>query len=186
MLEWLKVALSVIYDRPMRCRLVGMRPVVICLLQSTDDNNRFLLINPAEKPAALMPPQEGIEANESIEQATERCLQVELGIRESDMHFRRSVWLGSRSIPEQHGERDIAYSLVKMRGKAYYAALIKISEDVQTRPNHAEIAASKWVTVEEIRDGLSSNSLRKQWVITQAFRNLLSITLDGNQIRGDS
>jgi putative (di)nucleoside polyphosphate hydrolase len=184
MLEWLKVAASVLYDRPMRCRLLGMRPVVICLLQASNDNDRFLFINPSEKPVALMPPQEGIEPNESVEQAVERGVNVELGIAETDMHFRRSVWLGSKTIPEQHGERDIAYSLFKMRGKAYYAALVRVPSDVTLRLNSAEIAASQWVTVEEIRTALATNSDRKKWVIKQAFRKLLSIDLDDNQTKG--
>lgn len=177
MLEWLKIALSLLYDRPMRCRLVGLRPVVICLLQASNDTGRFLFVNPAEKPFSLMPPQEGVEPNESIEQAVERGLNIELGIAEKDMHYRRSVWIGSKVIPERHGERDIAFSPVKMRGKAYYAALVKIPDDVAIRLNGAEIAGSQWVSIEEIRLALENNSDRKKWVIRQAFWKLLSIVL---------
>ena len=181
MLSWLKIALRVAYDRPMRCRVLGMRPVVICLIQSTENSDTFLFVNPSEKPAALMPPQEGIEPGESIEEAVVRGLETELGVVESQMHFRRSAWIGSKPIPEQKGERDVAYSLVKMRGKAYYAALVKISETAVPQPNSAEIAGWRWVSAAEVTEALESNSVRKQWVIQEAFRKLLAKELGGEK-----
>lgn len=180
MLQWIKVIASIAYDRPMRCRLIGMRPVVVCIIQATEDN-AFLFVAPSQKPDAWMPPQEGIEPNESIEKAIVRGLDAELGISENDMHFRRSVWIGSKSIPEQHGERDIRYSLVKMRGKAYYAALVKVSRETTLRLNPAEIARSEWFGVEQIAPQLSTNSERKQWVIREAFQKLLSLDLTSNK-----
>ena len=91
MLDWIKVAGKLAYDRPTRERLLGYRPVVICLIQSLE-RDAFLFVQPAASRDAWMPPQEGINPNGSVEQATVQCLDVELGISRNQMHFRRSVW----------------------------------------------------------------------------------------------
>ena len=174
MLEWLKILGRVVYDRPMRMRLIGYRPVVMCLIQATD-SEKYLFVRPAEKPEALMSPQEGIEAKEQIGEAAARGRKAELGIAENQIHFRRSAWLGSRKIPEQKGERDIQYSLVKMRGKAYYAALIKMPESTTIKCNNAEIAGHEWLDLEQIRERLPTNSERKQELIRSMFKKLLQI-----------
>lgn len=173
MLEWAKLILSAVYDRPMRSRVMGYRPSVICLIQSTDDGGKFLFISPTEKPNAWMPPQEGVEPNESIEKAAARGLKDELGIPESQIHFRRSVWLGKELIPEQRGERDVKYSTFKMKGKAYYAGLVKAPESVAIQPNPAEVANHEWLTLEQIRERLETNSERKQRLIANLFLKLL-------------
>lgn len=173
MLEWTKIAFSVIYNRPMRCRVLGYRPVVLCLVQAVD-KDAYLFISPSLKPNAWMPPQEGIEPAETVEMATVRGLNVELGIAENQLHFRRSVWLGCQRIPEQKGERDIAHSMVKMRGKAYYAALIKVSSMTAITRNPAEIANYEWLDEGAISSRLSCNSQRKQAVIRNAFKKLLN------------
>jgi len=173
MLEWAKILVKLAYDRPTRCRLVGLRPVVLCLLQSLEQD-KFLFISPTSKPAAWMPPQEGIEPNESIEKAAIRGVGAELGITENQLHFRRSVWLGAKQITEQKGERDVAYSLMKMRGKAYYASLIKLSSQTVVVPNVAEIANHEWLSLEGITSRLKTNSGRKQKLIRAAFEKLLS------------
>lgn len=176
MLDWLKVCGRVFYDRRMRKRLLGYRPVVMCLIQATDAET-FLFIQPTEKPDAWMPPQEGIEPSESIEDAAIRGLNAELGIAENQVHFRRSKWLGSRKIPEQQGERDIQYSIMRMRGKAYYAALVKLPESTAIVCNDAEIAGYEWLSVGEVRERLQTNSDRKQELLRSMFRTLLNIEL---------
>jgi putative (di)nucleoside polyphosphate hydrolase len=115
MLDWIKVAGKLAYDRPARERLLGYRPVVICLIQSLD-RDAFLFVQPAASRGAWMPPQEGIEPNGSVEQATAACLEVELGIARNQLHFRRSVWLGRKAIPERQGSRDVEFSIRPMQG----------------------------------------------------------------------
>lgn len=176
MLDWIKITIKFLYDRRTRCRLLGMRPVVVCLIQSKD-TNEFLMIRPSQKPNCWMPPQEGIEPNETIEKAAIRGLNSELGIAENQLHFRRSTWIGTFKILAQQGERDIQYSLMKMRGKAYYAALINVRKDTILNLNLAEVAEAKWQTVDEIMANLSANSARKQKVITDSFKKILQLTL---------
>ena len=103
MLSWIKVGAGILYDRRMRARVLGYRPGIICLVKSTQ-TDRFLFITPTEKPTAWMPPQEGIEADESPKAAAIRCLRVELGIPEEKTHFRKTVWLGCKEIPEQQAD----------------------------------------------------------------------------------
>ena len=176
MLDWLHVLAKAIKDRPMRQRLIGMRPVVMCLIQSTD-NERYLFIRPTHRPDAWMPPQEGIEVDESLEAAATRGLHAELGVEENKIHYRRSTWLGSRITPEQQGERDIEYSLLPMRGKAYWAALIKMPEGNEITINEAEIAGHEWLSLSDVRERLDSNHQRKQQLIQQAFAQLLKTEL---------
>lgn len=176
MLEWIKVLGRLLYDRRMRQRMLGYRPVVMSLIQATD-TDQWLFIRPAAKAHAWMPPQEGIEPGESVEQAAIRGIESELGVSESQVHFRRSQWLGSKRIPEQTGERDIEYSLVKMRGKAYYGALVKMSQSTSINLNNAELAGFEWLTVEQVRERLETNSERKQELIRKLFSGLLNIDI---------
>ncbi len=177
MLEYVKLAFKFIYDRPTRKRLWGFRPVVICLIQGVGDKDKFLFICPAAKPTAWMAPQEGIEPDESLENAVHRGLKAELGIPENQLQFRRSCWLGDKKIPEQRGERDVKNSLVKMRGKAYYAALVKVSTEADITNNPAEVAKFKWLTIDEIEKNLPTNSGRKQGLTKLMFSKLLKIDL---------
>ena len=174
MLDWLKILLRAIYDRVLRQRLIGMRPVVMCLIQSTE-GDRYLFIRPSQSPDAWMPPQEGIEVADSIETAAMRCLRAELGVEENKIHYRRSTWLGARVIPEQQGERDIEHSLLPMRGKAYWAALIKMPEANEIEMNPAEIAGFEWLSLQQVNERLDTNHDRKQHLIRQAFAQLLKI-----------
>lgn len=177
MLDWLKLGCSILYDRKARYRLQGYRPGVICLIQSVSDASKFLFITPTQKPTAWMPPQEGIEPDESVEAALARGLQAELGIEENEIHFRRSSWLSLEKIPEQRGERDVEYSLVKMKGKAYYGGLVKVSQETEIKPNTAEVSEFAWLSIEEIQDRLATNSERKQRLLRQAFSKLLSLDI---------
>jgi isopentenyldiphosphate isomerase len=124
-----------------------------------------------------MPPQEGIKANETPEAAAIRCLKVELGIPEDMTHFRRTIWLGCKKIPEQHGGRDIEHSVTRMRGKAYYAGLIKVDDSTRVVANPAELADFAWLEIDQIRERLMSNSEQKQHLLRQAFQKLCGISI---------
>ncbi|QGQ22365.1 NUDIX hydrolase [Gimesia benthica] len=178
MFEYVKDAIKFLYDRRTRKRILGYRPTVICLIQNTENEDLFLFIRPAQKSHAWMAPQEGIEATESIEDAAIRCLEDELSITENKVHYRRSVWLGVEKIPEQTGERDVEHSVFKMRGKAYYAALIKVSSSVMISCNPSEVAESEWLSIEMIRARLNTNSDRKQKLIKLMFSKLLNTNIN--------
>lgn len=178
MLNYIKEGVKILVDRRARKRFWGYRPVVACLIQSTSSPDRFLFVTPVAKPDTWMPPQEGIEPNDSIEAAVIRCLRVELGIEENQLQVRRSVWLGCHQIPEQRGERDVPFSPFKMKGKAYYAALVKASEQIEFQLNPAEVARAEWLDLKTIVDRLAGNSERKQGLIKRAFDLLLAIPLD--------
>lgn len=174
MLDWIKVAARAVYDRRMRDRLMGFRPVVMCLIQATDADT-FLFVCPTSKPHAWMLPQEGIEPGESVEVAAIRGLEAELGLSEEKVHYRRSAWLGRKAIPEQKGERDIQHSLLGMRGKSYYGALIKMPTSNAVILNQAELCKHEWITLDQIRERLPTNSQRKQELIRTLFKKHLKV-----------
>ena len=176
MLDWIKVAGKLAYDRPTRERLLGYRPVVICLIQSLE-RDAFLFVQPAASPDAWMPPQEGIEPNGSVEQATVQCLDVELGIGRNQMHFRRSVWLGRKPIPERQGSRDVEFSIRPMQGKAYYGSLSKVAEETSVTCNPTEVSGYEWLTVGQVRERLSANSNRKVELLKVLFDKLVHTEL---------
>ena len=176
MLDWIKVAGKLAYDRPTRERLMGFRPVVICLIQSLQ-RDAFLFVQPAASRDAWMPPQEGIDPNGSVEQATMQCLDVELDISRSHMHFRRSVWLGRKAIPERQGSRDVEFSIRPMQGKAYYGSLSKVAEETSITCNPAEVSGHDWLTVDQIRERLATNSSRKVELLKVLFDKLVHTEL---------
>lgn len=176
MLDWIKVAGKLAYDRPTRERLMGFRPVVICLIQSLQ-RDAFLFVQPAASRDAWMPPQEGIDPNGSVEQATMQCLDVELGISRSHMHFRRSVWLGRKAIPERQGSRDVEFSIRPMQGKAYYGSLSKVAKETSITCNPAEVSGHDWLTVDQIRERLATNSSRKVELLKVLFDKLVHTEL---------
>lgn len=171
MFDWIKVAGKLAYDRPTREWLLGYRPVVMCLIQSLE-RDALLFVQPAAGSGAWMPPQEGIQPNASGESATLQCLDVELGIGRNQMHFRRSVWLGRKAIPEREGSRDVEFSIRPMQGKAYYGSLTKIAEDTEITCNPAEVSAYEWVTIDEVRDRMTANSDRKKELLSVLFDRL--------------
>lgn len=168
MLDWIKVAGKLVYDRPTRERLLGYRPVVMCLVRSTT-REAYLFVQPTANPKAWMPPQEGIAPHATVEQAAIDCLAVELGIPRNQLHFRRSVWLGRKAIPERKGSRNVEYSLRPMQGKSYYAALILVDEGCQVVRNPAEVAGHEWLTRDEVRSRLVNNSARKIELLEKLF-----------------
>ncbi|MEM9645299.1 MAG: NUDIX hydrolase [Planctomycetota bacterium] len=176
MLDWIKVAGKIAYDRPTRERLLGYRPVVMCLIQSLE-RDAFLFVQPTAGRGAWMPPQEGIPPDASVESATTQCLDIELGIGRNQMHFRRSVWLGRKAIPEREGSRDVEYSIRPMQGKAYYGSLTKVAEDTPVTCNRAEVSAHEWLTILDIRDRMSANSSRKRELLQALFHRLARIEL---------
>jgi putative (di)nucleoside polyphosphate hydrolase len=177
---FIKLAAKFAFDRGVRARLFGYRPVAMCIVQAAGGGNRYLLVVPEMNHSIWAPPQEGIRVNESIEDAAHRCLKVELGIEEGQVQFRRSCWLCSRVLPKgRWGERDLEYSLAKMKygyamiGKAYFGALVAVAGDVKIRVNPAEVHDYAWVDPDEYLRRVASNVPDKTSIIQMAWAKLV-------------
>lgn len=178
--EEIKFAIKLFYDRSSRKRLVGLRPGVICLVttRNSGQQSEFLLIRPSADTSVWMPPQEGMNFDESIEHAAARCLWTELGIAESEIQFRKSRFLGDRVFgPEREGERDIHFSVIGMRGKSYFAALVYVDRGVEVNLNPAEVYEHKWVGLDQITEHISSAEESKRAIISKAFHTTLGHTV---------
>ena len=173
MLDWLKLGVQLAYDRSARKRVTGLRPTIMCITQSVSDQNRFIFIRPAADPSVWMPPQEGIEFGESMEQAALRCLDIELGLKEDQVQFRKSAFIADRLMPHRSGDRDIQYSVLPMRGKSYFAAYVKVDESAAIERNSAEVAEHAWIDSAEAVARLASHRQEKIKIIAAAFECLL-------------
>jgi hypothetical protein len=171
--------LTFFFDRNARLRLFGYRPEVICIIQGAE-NKKILFIQPRANQEIWSPPQEGIEPRESIEQASKRCIEVELGIRANHTQYRRSVWISKRRLPStRKGERDLTFisseknQLIHMIGKAYYAAHIIVDDNIEIKPNKAEVSSWKWLSHKNISEHLESIPKDKQAILLTSLEKLI-------------
>jgi hypothetical protein len=178
--DWFQLGYKWIFHRKYRLHLMGFRPEVICLIQSTDSEKNYLLVKPLQDCAIWMPPQEGIHLEETLKSAAIRCLNTEVGLTESQMQLRRSIWVGKRLFPEHRkDERNLDYSLRgwvgknQMVGKAYFAALIIADSKAIIQPNTAEIYQYEWVKASEFLERIKTNPLEKQKILHQAWVKLV-------------
>jgi putative (di)nucleoside polyphosphate hydrolase len=167
-LDLLKLILRWFFDRKARLQLAGFRPEVICLVKESDDPSRYLLIRPTIEPTIWVPPSEGIVLDETLEQASLRCLNIELGLIEANLQFRKSIWLGKRVLPEgRWDERDLQYSMRgifskhRMIGKAYFGAYVIAATKAKIKPNPSEVCEWKWVKKGDFLKEIGGNSLEK-------------------------
>jgi putative (di)nucleoside polyphosphate hydrolase len=168
LIDIIKLAFRIFFDRKVRLQLLGYRPEVVCLVRENNPASRYLVIQPSARPSLWVPPHEGITLKETIEDAVIRCLGIELGLGEANIQFRRSVWLGKRVLPESRwDERDIQFSLRgifskhKMIGKAYFGAFVIADAAATVKPNGAEVKKWDWVNANEFRKRIKTNSKDK-------------------------
>jgi ADP-ribose pyrophosphatase YjhB (NUDIX family) len=178
--DWLQLGYKWIFNRQYRLHLMGFRPEVICLIQSTDSEKHYLLVKPQSDRTIWMLPQEGIHLEETLKAAAIRCLNTEVGLMESQVQLRRSIWVGKRLFPEHRkDERNLDYSLRgwvdknQMVGKAYFAALIIADSKAIIQPNTAEIYQYEWVKASEFLERIKTNPLEKQKILHQAWVKLV-------------
>lgn len=176
---WVKVILICLFQRKIRLELLGYRPEVICIVRSIGSEDKYLVVAPAANHDIWMPPQEGIHPEETIENASVRCLQMELGLAESVVQFRKSTWVAKRQLPQSRwDERDLRYSLRRilggpsMVGKAYFAALVLVDPAASIRRNPAEISDYAWVSEQEFDSRIRTNRRDKENIIREARRAL--------------
>jgi ADP-ribose pyrophosphatase YjhB (NUDIX family) len=167
-------------DRPARLALRGYRPEVICLIRSTVDPDKYLLIRSQAHKSHWAPPQEGMKLNESIESAVNRCLGAELGIGKARIQYRKSAWIGLRKLPERRwDERELKYSLrglvgqKRMIGKGYYAALVIADSDTPIESNPAEVYDWAWVNADEYHTRILTNPADKQEILRKAWASVI-------------
>jgi putative (di)nucleoside polyphosphate hydrolase len=190
--NWLQLGYKWIFHRKYRLHLTGFRPEVICLIQSTDSPKNYLLVKPQSDRTIWMPPQEGIHLEETLKTAAIRCLNTEVGLTESQIQFRRSVWVGKRLFPEHRkDERNVDYSLrrcvdkYQMVGKAYFAALIIVDSKAVIQPNSAEIYQYEWVSASEFLRRIQANPPEKQRILCQAWVRLVIVPQMLLSLRGN-
>lgn len=178
-IELLKLLIRWLFDRKVRLHLAGYRPEIICLIEDKEQQ-KYLLIKPKMNPSVWVPPHEGINLHESIESAVVRCLNIELGIKENQIQFRKSMWLTKRILPEERwDERDLPFSLrglfskKKMVGKAYFGALIFTNYNVEININPAEVVEYKWVNSKEYFSSIATNNKNKQEILVQLWNRII-------------
>lgn len=183
-LELLRISIKWVFDRKSRMRLWGYRPEVVCLVKSTSEN-KVLVVRPQAHRAIWVPPQEGIGEGETIEKAAQRCLEVELGLKENQIQYRKSVWVGKIKFqPDRWNERELTYSLrglfggATMIGKAYFGALIIADEDASIKSNLAETAAWEWVDRAEFIRRISKVPQEKQFILLKTWELIFEQKLD--------
>ena len=146
--------------------------MVMSIVQQVE-SRQILLVQPARFPGIWILPQEGMRPDDTAESASIRCLDEELGLDQRTTNFRNFRWLGSRLFPEERrDERPVEFSLIKMRGKAYYASLIFCSDNPQLHINCSEIAETRWIDSSEIDTMIAANVPEKKRLILRAMEEL--------------
>lgn len=172
-------------SRMARLELLGYRPEALCVaLRSSNNKDEVLLVRHRASPDFWTFPQEGIDS-ETVESATVRCLRVEVGLLETQIQFRRSLWLGKVRLPElRHGERDLPGSFRNlmgkpgMIGKGYYGTLSIVEPNAEVKVNPAEVLEAKWVPAAETLSLVSAPNDAKQLIVRTCTKALIS-TVNG-------
>lgn len=150
-------------SRANRLRLRGSRiQVVGCLI--TRDPEPSILLGRSVYHDMWMPPQEGVNLNESFPDALRRCLEIEVGLelpndgREFDRQFyvRSYKFMGTVPLPvARRGERPVAddavgtaLESVVLKSKSYWVApvILKSQNDIQPTPDGKEVTEFRWLS----------------------------------------
>lgn len=180
LLEFFPLAARWLFDKKARLELSGYRPEVICLVRESSQPHRYLLIRPTADPSVWIPPQEGIASDESIENAALRCLRFELGLEEAQVQFRKSIWLGKRTLAQaRRDERDLRFSLRglvtkhRMVGKGYFGALVVVAASAEIAANEAEVNSWAWVSSDEYHKRIATNAPDKLLLLQKLAREFI-------------
>lgn len=188
-------------NKPNRLRMRGSRIEIIALILTRLPNPSVLLgQSPYHK--MWMPPQEGVNQNESFISALRRCLRDECGlpITEGEETLGPAFYLRSirftRVIPlppGRQGERLVADNVagtplesVILRSKAYWLAtiLVKHREAIVPKADGSELLAIKWFDLEEAeREIKETNHSDKADLLLKCFQDCRK-DLFGAAIRG--
>lgn len=152
-----------------RARLSGARIEVIALIACREPEPAVLL-GQSHFHGLWMPPQEGVNVNETFFQALRRCLEVEFGLdlpatdKEFSrvLHVRSIRYIGSLQLPSnRQNERPIADDAlgtplehVRLKKKAYWLAIVLVANrsQIQVTPDGKEITDLRWFSLSESRN----------------------------------
>lgn len=172
-----------------RARLRGARVEVIVVLLCRKPDPAVLL-GQSHFHGIWMPPQEGVNLNESFPQAIRRCLEIECGFDlpagEKDFtrvfHVRSIGYVGTLSLPEERqGERPVADDAlgtplehVKLKKKAYWIATVLITDRSNVKPNAdgKELTQLMWYSLADARQIIrQTNSNEKSELLMKCLDN---------------
>ena len=169
MFDYLAILLKLTYDKSMRERLIGYRPVVVCVVSDVK-NEKILLVKPAKFPELWILPQEGYIPGEETENAALRCLEEELGLLKNSVNFRRSHFAGRITFESsRRNERDVPYSVRGMVGKSYFAAYVSCSASPELAMNKSEIQAAEWYSLDDAVEKVQANTAEKCRILTNVL-----------------
>lgn len=153
-------------NKPNRKRLRGARIEVMAFIVARSTEPSILLAQSVYQ-NRWMPPQEGVNLNESFSEALHRCLEVECGLDLPPdakavaryMHVRSYRFIGDIQLPlDRQGERPVAdnapgtaFEAVKLKSKAYWMAtvVLRLQSDVDPKADGREIIDLRWFSFEE-------------------------------------
>lgn len=172
--ELLLHPLKWIASKPNRVRLLGGRVQVVALVL-TRNPELLVLLGRSPYKNMWMPPQEGVNYNESIANALERCLEIECGVNVAGQEWERSAHVRSIAYEgkidlsaERRGERPVADNVtgtllegIKLRRKAYWVATIIVSseESIVWTPNGTELLELRWFPIIEAREAIRRTNI---------------------------
>lgn len=153
-------------SKPSLLRLKGYRTEVIVFLLRKYKGEFQVLLGMSTYDN-WMPPQEGVNLNESFEDAAYRCLSTECSIDMEKLVKRNSIYIRSiryldtlELIDGRKGERPVVdsannnlYGFIKLKGKAYWIASTILAEGdnnaADVAPNGLELTEIKWFNCDE-------------------------------------
>lgn len=164
-----------LFSRANRARLHGARVEIMAFVLCRKPETAILL---AQSPYndMWMPPQEGVNLHETLQQALLRCLEVECGLDlptgdkelARKFHLRSIRYMGEVPLPEDRvGERPVADDAlgtwlepIKLRRKAYWMATMLLADqsDIDPRPDGKEITDLRWFSLADARRVISETN----------------------------
>lgn len=154
-----------ILNKSNRCRLLGARvEVIACVLTRNPTPSILLARSPYHD--MWMPPQEGVNFQDSFSDSVHRCLKDECGIniksKTSPIQIRSIHYVGTLKLEKnRNNERPVAddavgtwIEIIPLRKKAYWRCSMIISSQsyISPKPNNTEVLELKWFSLEDAKN----------------------------------
>ena len=175
-------------SKPNRLRVCGHRIEVMAFIV-TRNPEPSILLGQSVYHKMWMPPQEGVNLNESFREALHRCLEIECGIdlppdRKAlarHMYERSCRFVGIIPLhPDRQGERLVAddapgtvFEAVKLRRKAYWMSIVLVRSqgDLAPKPDGKELTAFRWCTFPNAEEAIrTTNHPQKAELLLDALK----------------
>lgn len=179
-----------------RLRLKGARIEVILFLVTRKPEVSILLAKSVYH-NIWMPPQEGVNYQESFESAIYRCLDEEcsLPIFNSDLASRKQIYIRSINYSgvldlhkSRHGEREVASDIhgtilegTTLKKKAYWVATILIEDKntINPKPNKIEILELEWFNFTDAREIIEKSNHKDKGKLLVKALNKCELDITG-------